>query len=197
MKKRLHFITVLLLFTTISMAQEVPGAVEKKKKGCGCAYSPIYSLGVLEGERGSRVQLQTIQGIRYGKWFAGIGAGLDYYQLRTIPLFLDIRRNILNKRNTPFVYADGGIHFAWPRKVDEPAYGKAKFRTGLFYEGGLGYKIGAGKQGGILLSAGYSYKFLKEDRITPVCIYWGCEEEKTESFKYHLNRISIKMGVQL
>jgi hypothetical protein len=197
MNKRLHTIAVLLFFTTISMAQEVPGAVEKKKKGCGCAYSPVFSLGLLEGEKGGQVQLQTIQGIRYGKWSTGIGVALDYYHMRSIPVFLNLRRDILKTKNSPFVYADGGIHFPWATKEDKPNYGSAKFRPGLYYEAGLGYKIGNKKGSGVLLSAGYSYKYLKEERITPVCIYWGCEDETTEMFRYKLNRLSLKLGVQL
>ena len=71
MNKHLHILAALLIFSNILMAQEIPGAVEKRK-GCGCAYSSIYTIGLLEGEAVGRLQLQTIQGVRYGKWFAGI-----------------------------------------------------------------------------------------------------------------------------
>src|SRR5688500_20060445 len=92
MYKQFYFLAALVFWATISQSQEVPGAVETKKKGCSCAFSSIYNVGLVEGENGTSLQLQTVQGIRYGKWFAGICAGLDYYELRTIPLFLDIRR---------------------------------------------------------------------------------------------------------
>jgi hypothetical protein len=188
MNKRLLFVPVLIFFTTISMAQEVPGAVEKTKKGCGCGYSSLYSVGVLEGEAGGKMQLQTIQGIRYGQWFTGIGFGLDYYQLRGIPVFLDIRRNILNRKNSPFIYADGGIHFAWAEKKDKLSWGSTEFSNGPYYDLGLGYRLAVGKQSAFIMSAGYSFKYLKEVRSSQLCLNWSCNEINTEVFKYRLNR---------
>jgi hypothetical protein len=197
MNKRLLFVPVLILFTTISMAQQVPGAMEKTKKGCGCGYSSLYSIGLLEGEAGGKMQLQTIQGIRYGKWFTGIGVGLDYYQLRGIPVFLDIRRDLLNRKNSPFIYADGGVHFAWAEKKDKPNWGRTKFSNGFYYDLGLGYKLAASKQSAFIISAGYSFKYLEEERVTPLCLNWNCNEETSEYFKYRLNRLSLKIGMQL
>src|SRR5262245_27408802 len=83
------------------------------KKNCGCSFNSLAQLGILEGEAGTAFQLQTINGIQFKTWSAGIGVGLDYYKYRSIPLFLDLRKYILNKPRTPFLYADGGIHFAW------------------------------------------------------------------------------------
>ena len=120
------------------------------------------------------MQLQTVQGIRYGKWFAGIGAGLDYYHMRTIPLFLDIRREFFNKKNAPFLYADGGYNFAWARDRDKSEWSNISFDGGLFYDVGLGYRIGtASKQNGFLISAGYSFKYLRESHASQVCINWN------------------------
>jgi hypothetical protein len=178
----------------ISFAQE-------KKKNCSCAFRSLFNLGILEGEKGSEFHLQTIQGLRFGKWFTGIGAGLDYYQARTIPLFVDIRREFFNKKNAPFIYADGGYNFAWPTKDDKEHYGiKIKYDGGLYYDVGLGYRITAGKQAAFLLSAGYSYKFLREKRFNPVCVTYPCYSVmylENEWFTYDLNRLSIKVGMQL
>jgi hypothetical protein len=198
MYKQFYFLAALIFWATISQSQEVPGAVETKKKGCSCAFSSIYSVGIIEGENGTSLQLQTVQGIRYGKWFAGIGAGLDYYHLRTIPLFLDIRREFFNGKNAPFIYADGGYHFAWARDRDKSQWTKIDYDGGLFYDVGLGYRIAtAGKQKGFLISAGYSFKYLKESRSSQVCINWNCQEETNEWFKYKLNRLSLKIGMKL
>lgn len=198
MKKQFYLLAVLICWATISKSQEVPGAVESTKKGCSCSFSSLYNIGFMEGENGSSLQLQTVQGIRYGKWFAGIGAGLDYYQLRTIPVFLDIRREFFNKKNAPFIYADAGYHFAWARDQDKGGWTKISYDGGLFYDVGLGYRIGSSnKQNGFLISAGYSFKYLREAHASPVCINWNCQDETNEWFRYKLNRLSLKIGMKL
>jgi hypothetical protein len=196
MNKRLLFVPVLILLTTISMAQEVPGAVEKTKKGCGCGYSSLYNVGILEGEAGASVQLQTIQGIRYGKWFTGLGIGLDYYHVRGIPVFIDIRHELLNWKNSPFIYADAGIQFAWAEKRHKVSRGKAEFSNGLYYDLGLGYRIAAGKEAAFIIGAGYTFKYMKEVRETQLCLNWDCNAIQTELFKYRLNRLALKIGMQ-
>lgn len=198
MNKQFYFLAAFIFWATISQSQEVPGAVEKSKKGCSCNFSPIFNVGFIEGENGTSLQLQTIQGIRYGKWFAGVGAGLDYYHLRTIPLFLDIRREFFNGNHAPFVYLDGGYHFPWARDKDKGEWTKLSYEGGLYYDVGLGYRVGrSSKQNGFLISAGYSFKYLTEIRKSQVCINWNCQEEANEWFKYKLHRLSIKVGMKL
>jgi hypothetical protein len=199
MNKRLPILAALLFLMNLAMAQDVPAADEKEKKSCSCAFESLFSVGDLEGQLGSALQLQTIQGIRYGKWFFGIGAGLDYYNTRSIPLFVDLRREFMNYKAKPFVYADGGYHFAWPRDRDKELYGtKIDFDGGLYYDLGLGIRFGVGKKGGVLFSAGYSYKYLREVHISQVCNFDPpCQMRATEWYRYRLNRLSLKIGVQL
>lgn len=198
MYKQFYLLAAFIFWAAISQSQEVPGAVETKKKGCSCAFSSIYNVGLIEGGHGSSLQLQTVQGIRYGKWFAGIGAGLDYYHLRTIPLFLDIRREFFNGKNAPFIYADGGYHFAWARDKDKNQWSETDYDGGLFYDVGLGYRISRrNNQKGFLISAGYSFKYLQESHTSQVCINWACQEEINEWLRYKLNRLSLKIGMKL
>src|SRR5687768_15390308 len=108
--KGIFILTLLFIFCTgIATAQK------NEKKGCSCSFQSLLNIGLLEGQESSEFQIQTINGIQYKGWFAGIGAGVDYYRFRSIPLFLDIRKNILNKNFTPFIYADAGIHFPWKK----------------------------------------------------------------------------------
>lgn len=196
MRGTLLLLISLLIGSTIAMAQDSTAATAKKKKSCSCAFSSIVNVGILEGENDAEFQLQTVQGMRVGKWFAGLGVGLDYYHIRSIPVFIDLRRDFFNRKNAPFIYADGGIHFPWARDIDKPSYEKAEFENGFFYDVGLGYRVGNRKRG-FLLSAGYSFKYLKESRIRQMCTYVGCTDEPAEWYRYKLNRLSLKMGLQL
>ena len=148
----------------------------------------------MEGETGSAFQIQTVNGLKYKTWFAGIGTGLDYYRFRTIPLFLDFRKYLFDKPGSPFIYADAGMHFAWVRDRDKNWYGESGFSNGLYYDIGLGYKKSVGKAGALLLSVGYSVKEMREKRIIMQCGFVpGCWES-IERYYYDLKRLSIKVG---
>src|SRR4051794_4030796 len=77
------------------------------------AFGSINEIGLLTGEKGEAVVFQTINGVTKDRSFVGIGLGLDYYQIRSIPLHLDYRWNFSSNRNTPFLFTSGGLNFAW------------------------------------------------------------------------------------
>src|SRR5688572_9219460 len=114
MKIKLLFLVVLTGCVFRTSAQEA-NQEQPVKKGCGCSFSSINQIGGLYGSKGTYFQLQTINGIRYKTWFAGIGAGIDLYTRGGFPVFLDVRKDIFEKRSTPFLYADAGIHLVRDR----------------------------------------------------------------------------------
>src|SRR5215217_526732 len=85
-------------------------------------FGSINSVGWLKGDSRNMVQAQSINGIRYKSFFCGIGVGLDNYYYKTIPVFADIRKNILSRKSTPFVYADLGISFPKDRIKTESSW---------------------------------------------------------------------------
>jgi hypothetical protein len=185
--KKLIILSVILLVAIIARPQK------NEKKSCSCSFQSMLNIGLLEGQENSDFLIQTINGIQYKGWFAGIGAGIDYYRFRSIPLFLDIRKNILNKNLSPFVYADAGIHFPWA-KDNESFYGGSKMSNGLYYDAGIGMNFSIRKNQGFTFSAGYSYKFAKETASWPIyCVMGPCPEYK-QTRSYDLNRLSMKLG---
>ena len=187
MKRIFFLLFMLLLFSGICLAQQ------QAKKSCSCSFQSILNIGLLEGQENSDFLIQSINGIQYKGWFAGIGAGVDYYRFRSIPVFLDIRKNILKKNFSPFVYADAGIHFPWAKDNESFYYG-ATMSNGLFYDAGIGMNFAINKNHGFTFSAGYSYKFAKETYSWPVnCLMGPCPEYK-QTRSYDLNRVSMKVG---
>lgn len=153
-------------------------------------FQSVNQVGVLEGAEGTALHLQTVNGFRLNKVFLGLGVGLDYYKLRSIPLFLDMRKYLLRSGNM-FLYGDGGLHFPWEGKsFDWPS----TYQPGLYYDLGLGYRVPL-KGYGIQLSAGYTYKaYTQEQRFPDFCFMPPCEEQVI-STRYQLRRIAVKMGV--
>jgi hypothetical protein len=159
-------------------------------------FHSINNVGLLEGQTGSAFQLQTINGAQYKPCFAGIGVGLDYYRFRTIPLFIDLRKEFGKAYNKFFVYADAGILFSWVTDKQKMLYvGDDKFSNGFYSDAGIGYKIAVGRNNSLLINVGYSFKNLNETYKQPLFSYgiqalYGQQEKNS----YSLNRVSIKMG---
>src|SRR5438045_2506679 len=114
-------VSILVLFAVNSNSQKVK-------------FSSINQLGLLNGSKGESWTVQTINGFKKDKWFGGVGAGLDLYNERTIPVFFDVRRDITSKKNAPFVYADGGVNFLWLNFVEKEAKQFPSSSPGLFYD---------------------------------------------------------------
>lgn len=195
-KKYLLFLLPGCFFLNICVAQQHTEKAEMK-------FHSINQIGLLNGQTGSAFQIQTINGLGYKSWFAGIGVGIDYYRFRGIPLFTDIRKTFGHTKNKLFVYGDGGIHFNWATDKEKNATGvRDKISNGFYFDGGLGYHISINSSNALLISLGYSYKKIT-DR-TPVIYYldyypsiagvYPPQEPQTNKLNYSLNRISIKLG---
>jgi len=197
-KKYLLFLLPACLVLSFCPAQQ-------RKGKPAFQFHSINQVGVLNGETGSAFQIQTINGLRYKSWFAGIGAGIDYYRFRGIPLFADIRKTFGHAKNKLFVYGDGGIHFNWATEKEKNASGvRDEISNGLYLDGGLGYHIYINSSNAVLISLGYSCKKIT-DR-TPAVYYYPLDyyptivgvypspESQTNKLNYSLNRISIKLG---
>jgi len=186
---------LLLIITVVASCFEC-----RAQKQHRVGFTSINQVGILEGDNGSAFQLQTINGVKYRSWSAGIGVGLDYYYLRSIPLFLDLRRNLWNKTNTPFIYADGGLQFAWPTPGQKFSSGNGKYYNRPFFDVGIGYKSAIGKHNALLLSAGYTEKYVYEKMGTPVYYMYTdfypspAPTYIPDRYAYTLRRIAIKIG---
>lgn len=165
-------------------------------------FSSQNYAGLLEGEQGSKFQLQTINGFDYKTWFGGLGTGIDWYYRRSIPVFGSINKDLLKKGNRNFYLAgDVGINFPWKddKNYNVWAYNVEKSYPGLYWAAGLGYKIGIGKnRDALLVQLAYSYKHLHE-KVKSVyyytdIIYPGPRPDFTNRYDYYLRRLSLKLG---
>lgn len=184
MKKRIHLAVVCtLLGTTVCFGQPA------------WKFRSDNHLGLVAGELGSYGRAQTINGLYKGPWFLGLGAGLDYYRFRSVPLFLSVTRGLpaFSRKSGLFVHLDGGIDLPWydrPRTLYE--WTSSTFHSGSYWSAGLGYRWRLSDQSdkALLLSASYSMKKLREDQT----IQLGCAnppncDVHTQTYVYeYLNR---------
>jgi hypothetical protein len=191
MKRRTLFLLTLSFIALLSEAQEKP---------IGYRFHSINSLGLMNGSNDVSAALQSVNGFQKKNWFLGIGAGLDYYLYRTVPVFADLRYSFGKKKNKFFAYADGGINIEWVEEnapsqivIWEGSGSSNEYMNGIYTDTGFGYLINMKKENALQLSFGYSHKSLKEENTYTD---WRTQKSQTDINQYKLNRIVLKVGWQ-
>jgi hypothetical protein len=186
---------------TIMLFAIIPSiAINAQEKKSIIKFSSIIQAGILEGAANkTAVVLQTINGVKVNAWFAGIGVGLDYYdKKRSIPLFISLRKELFQKKITPFLYLDGGYNFSWLREEEKSAGTNSAYKelNGFYYDAGVGYKFTLKSKMALGLSAGYSLKEQGEEYVLSSWfpIFPPPTEALPEKYEYTLRRINIKIS---
>jgi hypothetical protein len=137
--------------------------------GFNLDFNKNYQTGMAYG-------FSTVNGYRFNPADVYVGVGVEYStypnlvhpikgyrsiisQLSTLPLYFDIRINILRKKITPFLQLDIGYTWAWlkkgyPDKVEPNSYG------GFMIKPSLGIKIYIANYIAINFSIGFRYQKL-------------------------------------
>ncbi|HMH24845.1 MAG TPA: hypothetical protein VK563_23885 [Puia sp.] len=159
--------------------------------------------GILTGEKNTYPQFQTINGLYKRSWFLGVGTGQDYYRYRSVPLFLSVTKDLMGGRNGLFLGLDAGTNFPWYKR-SAPLYGYvagSDFQAGAYWSAGLGYRFRLSAHGrtALLLTAGYSFKELKEEYkyVIPPCPIGGyCPlQVPSDRYDYKNDRLTLKAGI--
>ncbi len=181
-----QWLIIAALFPALSFSQA---------KKPGSSLNSIVSVGVVAGESAAKPLFQAATGLVYGRYFTGIGVGLDYYKFKSIPLFVDWRVDFDRKRMA-FVYANGGYNFPFDNHSSFNWVAKTtdEFRGGLFMDAGVGYSIRLNSVNRLLISTGYTLKSIRNKvgyiscPILPPCF------EEFYTYKYNLGRITTKLS---
>ena len=159
-------------------------------------FTTILKMGLLNGEADKAgVSLAFTNGLRYRNWFGGIGAGLDYYGLKSIPLYVEAARDFSKQTPSPFLNAAVGYNFPL-RDKNYKSWTQYKSQGGLYYALGGGYKFSLGQELALTLSAAYSFKGQKEELFNDYG-RWLFEEPlppRTDTYTYKFRRLSVNIG---
>ena len=189
----------IILLIVICCTLYYDGLTQKKALGRIAEFSSALRVSLLNGEaEKAGAAMQFISGIDYKTWFTGIGAGIDYYAtFKSIPVFISVVKDLNKKNNTPFINADLGYNLPLKNKsYKNTDWIHYKFKGGLYYDLSAGYKFALSKSLALSLSAGYSYKKIKEEDIS---VYGAGPYDQPLSsintYDYKFRRISIKVGL--
>ena len=182
---------LLLISVALFFAFEKIHAQEKLK------FTSTNYAGLLISGTKNSFQLQTINGLRYKEFSAGIGVGMDNYYYKSIPVFLHLTRKISIKNFSPFIYTDIGFNLPEDRKAEEEFWETSYYSKGLYFDLGIGYSLPLYKKMSMTFALGYSQKHLEEKRERRYMGWPGgvIHDLPTEYYSYAFRRISLKAGL--
>jgi hypothetical protein len=191
MRKVFILTPVLLLLVVASIAQQKPSC-------CHASFQTMIQAGVAYGSNSSALTIQSNFGLSLSKTFVGLGTGIDDYLFRSVPLFLDLRQEFGKGNITLFVYGDAGKNFQWVTEQNKLRlmYTPGDFKSGKYYEGGLGWRFKFRNSASLLLSGGYSVKSIKKVNETNYCPVTGTCFYFSDKFVYNMSRIVFRLGCQ-
>ncbi len=155
----------------------------------GIRYHGMVQGGVIHGAQDPAFLVQTIQGISYKTWSAGLGAGVDAYFRKSAPLFIDLRKKILDQANSPFLFAGFGRTIVLD-ETEKTMYMNTRYKGGSYYDIGLGYQWDMQKKTAFHFSIGYSQK-----QITETANYFYIFDPFIDKMEYTLRRLTLKAGL--
>ncbi len=99
--------------------------------------------GLLFGNDNTDVSLQTINGYQFNKYFGtGLGLGINKYgNSVTLPVYATVKGYLLDKKVSPFYFADLGYGFAWKTNKNETMFELDNVKGGYYWQLGMGYQV--------------------------------------------------------
>ena len=182
---------IITFICCLSLTQHIKAQGNKKS----IHFTSINSVGLLNGQIASTFTMQTINGISFKNASVGIGAGIDNYGYRTIPVFVDLRKTFGKTAIKPVLFADFGI--GYPIKTDNSPeqwsneFSKTIIKNSFCGEWGLGIEKTIGNSS-LFVTASYSYK--KYAYTQNIYWFYGPNGTNVARQDYHYNRIALRMG---
>jgi len=179
---------LLCIICTQTNAQQ--NAAEKKPS----SFHSYNSVQLLNGNTTTTISLHSVNGMQWDKFFAGIGVGFDYYYHTTLPLFAEVRYDVVGITRKLQAFVNGGVHFPFSTLNRKFEYKTGDYKTGKLIAAGLDYYIPV-KKDAVIFGVAYSRKQVIQMADNNV---WNPVTNSIQNIPvkddYRLNRIWIKLG---
>ena len=184
---------IILLICTISLSY-----VSVLSQSVKPHFRSINAAGIAVGESHPQMLFQSVNGLIYKDWFAGVGVGLDEYEIKSLPLFADIRMNFGDKKKG-FIYGDIGYNFFLEDKSKEHVFAgsESSYKGGIYTDFGIGMRTSFIKKVKMVFTLGHSYKTNKETQVYSICGIVPPCFENVNRYIYYYGRLNLKVGVEL
>lgn len=110
-----------------------------------------------EGIRTGANVVHFIKGIKFNQFLSvGLGAGFDSYDHEFVPVYLDVRGDILNRAITPYYAINAG--YAYSFAMDNQGFNNQKYKGGVMIHPAIGVRFASKRNVNFLLEAGYKFQ---------------------------------------
>lgn len=192
---------ILLLIICMNLLPLYIFAQSKWKPGA------LPEVGIMAGSYEPSGDARATFLLAKNSWSVGLGAGIDWYRFRSVPVYAQGRKTFGQKKNKPFVLASGGVNLPtkepvqeapifWPgiRLIDSWAPPVKTAEPGWYAEAGAGYGFFNKKQRGLTLSLNWVYKSRTEWYETDAPAIANSNSKDRTTTTYLMNRLAFRLG---
>ncbi|CAN5648193.1 hypothetical protein BH11BAC3_BH11BAC3_47710 [soil metagenome] len=189
--KTARLIFVICFMIGYSVFAQQTGKPGMTKNG----FHSFNTVSILNGSSTTSVALNTVNGLQLSQHlFTGIGVGFDYYYHTSIPVFGEIRYDLLQGNGRLQLVGNAGINFPFSKQGEKFNTKIGPYKSGAIYGAGIDYVVPV-KMQALILGVSFNSKHLTQMVDNYI---WDLELNNIENIpikdKYSLNRIAIKIG---
>ncbi|MBC7890046.1 MAG: hypothetical protein H7Z13_19385 [Ferruginibacter sp.] len=190
--KRLVILICVIAIATCKIQAQVNAV--KLSPGFKDNFHSFNTVQILNGSTTTSFAVNTVNGFQFGKLFCGFGAGFDYYYHVSVPLFIEARIDLLERKGKLQLFGNGGLNFPFSSQNKKLEFKTGEYKTGGLYGGGLDYLVPVKKEA-VIIGLAFSNKQVIQMVDNSV---WNPILNKVENIpikdKYAFNRIAIRIG---
>lgn len=170
--------------------REIPPYLNRKTEGFGFALEAGLLAGAQHTDYSAPFSFNFLSSLTMNtKNIIGIGSGVEFIEKPFIPLFLEYKRLIFDRKTTPFLFARGGALFHLG-KDDPESYVPYEYSPNN-YKGGGSFTLGTGisfskDEYDAYISFAYRYAQTSYDKRD--------YSKGNVTYENSLNRLEIKLG---
>ncbi|MGH2645056.1 MAG: hypothetical protein ACRDE2_13970 [Chitinophagaceae bacterium] len=152
-------------------------------------------------------QIQSVVGYRFlYRYYVGLGAAIDNYTIRSLPVFVDFQANWFLTKTTPFTYIDAGLSNPWPgdNEINKYMGNLDKKIPGTYLNFGIGQRIYClHNNHSWEFSVGYSLETMKLRYVQNYTSYDPANPTQqitnpyVQTIQYTFNRLVLRVGFTL
>lgn len=149
-----------------------------------------FLVGTVQNDVKAPLSFQSLYGFNLtGSLYAGIGTGLEFYQMTYIPLILDMRLKPFRTGISLFIQGGPVFPLSDNGKIDQIEY---EFKRGYFFNPGISYTFKKSEEAAFTVGIGYRYQYSNSKRIDKNYYYYYDDIDYQIINK--LNRFVIRFG---
>lgn len=183
----------IIIWMLVFLTPAILNAQNKPKP----VFNSYNAVGLLVGESAHSIMVETVNGLRKGRWFAGAGVAFDAYSYKTIPVYLDMKYFFGNKKQF-FVQADIGYGFIKKDTYQQDKnFDTVKYKGGIYLQSGIGYLLTPSKKHSFYFSVNCGLKKLSKDAGYIIPDNFPPYNETyvfMDNYNYNFKTITIKAG---